>query len=189
MQLLNVTNAPIYLPYGKAPLPFGDPLVLTVTIAAPGVATIVGYSPTNGDAITISTTGALPTGLAVGTTYYVVNASGQTAQLSATKGGGAITTTGTQSGVHTAHLISGQVDGTVYPFKPTGTVLVVNQTAGTLVLQGAADTNTTGSYGNPAGPGSYSTIASVPANSMALATINYDWIRVSTAATLALIQN
>jgi hypothetical protein len=42
----------------------------------------------------------LPTGLLVGTTYYVVNSSGTTFQLSATHGGAAINTSGTQSGVH-----------------------------------------------------------------------------------------
>lgn len=72
----------------------------TVTIASPGVFTF-GVTPSNGDAVILNTTGALPTGLVPGTVYYVVNASGNTCNLSATYGGSAITTTGSQSGDHT----------------------------------------------------------------------------------------
>jgi hypothetical protein len=71
----------------------------TVTIASPGVLTL-GFAPTNGLAITLETTGALPTGLSVGTVYYVVNAAGFTCNLAATYGGTAITTSGSQSGTH-----------------------------------------------------------------------------------------
>ena len=76
------------------------PAVFTVTIAAPGVFTApINFS--NGDAIVLNTTGALPTGLTPGTIYYVVNASGSTFNLATTYGGAAITTTGSQSGTHT----------------------------------------------------------------------------------------
>jgi hypothetical protein len=71
------------------------PLEFTVTIASPGVFT---GNLRDGTAVTLNTTGALPTGLAVGTVYYVVNSTGTTFNLSATYGGAAITTTGTQSG-------------------------------------------------------------------------------------------
>jgi hypothetical protein len=73
----------------------------TVTIAAPGVVTWNAHGLSNGTAVVLSTTGALPTGLAAATTYYVVNATTNTFELSATKGGAAITTSGAQSGVHT----------------------------------------------------------------------------------------
>jgi hypothetical protein len=56
----------------------------------------------NGMAVRFSTTGALPTGLTAGTTYYVVNAGAGTFQVAATVGGSAIVTSGTQSGTHTA---------------------------------------------------------------------------------------
>ena len=69
----------------------------TVTIASPGVLTVAS-SLRNGTAIMLNTTGALPTGLSVGVVYYVVGSSGTTCNLSATFGGAAITTTGTQSG-------------------------------------------------------------------------------------------
>jgi len=73
----------------------------TVTIASPGVVTYSGASLVNNTAVILQTTGALPTGLTVGATYYVVNSSGTTFNLAATPGGAAINTTGTQSGTHT----------------------------------------------------------------------------------------
>jgi len=72
-----------------------------ITIDAPGVVT-VNSAPANGDLVTFSTTGALPTGLTAGTTYYVVNRTSTTFEVSATSGGSAITTSGSQSGVQTA---------------------------------------------------------------------------------------
>lgn len=75
----------------------------TVTIASPGVFTNVGHGCLLDDAVNFTTTGALPTGLVVGTVYYVISA-GLTAdafQVAATKGGAAINTSGTQSGTHT----------------------------------------------------------------------------------------
>jgi hypothetical protein len=71
----------------------------TVTIASPAVVTFSVTLPNN-TAVQLLTTGALPTGLVPGTVYYVINASGTTCNLSATAGGSAITTTGTQSGTH-----------------------------------------------------------------------------------------
>lgn len=76
---------------------------VTVTIAAPGVFTDAAHGMSIGDQVSFSTTGALPTGLTAGTTYFVVAAGFTTGaySVSATSGGSAITTTGTQSGVHT----------------------------------------------------------------------------------------
>ena len=73
--------------------------VFTVTIATPGVLTTT-LNLANGTALVLNTTGALPTGLLVGTVYYVVGVSGSQFSLAATYGGAAITTTGTQSGTH-----------------------------------------------------------------------------------------
>ncbi len=77
----------------------------TVTIASPGVFTSANApSLANGVGIVIQTTGALPTGLTPGNVYYVVNygTDGATSfRLSATVGGSAINTSGTQSGTHT----------------------------------------------------------------------------------------
>lgn len=74
---------------------------ITATIAAPGVVTDTAHGFSDGDTVKFTTTGALPTGITSGTTYYVINSATNTYQLAATKGGSAITTTGTQSGVHT----------------------------------------------------------------------------------------
>lgn len=75
---------------------------VTVTIAAPGVFTWNAHGLAAGSRIQLTTTGALPTGLTAATTYFVVSPTANTFSLSATRGGAAITTTGTQSGVHTA---------------------------------------------------------------------------------------
>lgn len=76
---------------------------VTITIASPGVLTIPKHGLAVNQAVTIATTGALPTGLTAGTIYYVKTVlSADTFTLSATEGGTVIATTGSQSGVHTA---------------------------------------------------------------------------------------
>jgi len=78
----------------------------TITIAAPGVVTWNAHGiPENGE-VTLATTGALPTGIGASIKYFVKNVTTNTFELSATPGGTSITTSGTQSGVHT---------GTFYP--------------------------------------------------------------------------
>ena len=72
-----------------------------ISIAAPGVIT-VSSAPANGDMVNFTTTGSLPTGLSVGTYYFVVNRTSTTFQVATTAGGSAITTSGSQSGDHTA---------------------------------------------------------------------------------------
>lgn len=85
---------------GVAPLS----ATVTMTIAAPGVVTDTAPRVT-GTPVKLSTTGALPTGLVAGTTYYVTSPSGNTYSLASTYAnallGTGITTTGSQSGVHT----------------------------------------------------------------------------------------
>ena len=71
----------------------------TVTIATPAVLTTT-IPLTDGMVIYLTTDGALPTGLNVGQIYYVVNSSGTSSNLSATYGGAAINTSGSQSGTH-----------------------------------------------------------------------------------------
>jgi len=71
----------------------------TVTISTPGVLS-TSLNLANGTALMLTTTGALPTGLLVGTVYYVVAVSGTQFSLAATYNGAAINTTGSQSGVH-----------------------------------------------------------------------------------------
>jgi len=75
---------------------------VTITIASPGVVTWTAHGLSNGMPVRLSTSGALPTGLSVSTTYYVINKAVDTFQLSATVGGSAINTSGSQSGAHSA---------------------------------------------------------------------------------------
>lgn len=73
----------------------------TVTIASPGVFTLNGHGLWNNDPVYLTTSGALPTGLAQNTLYYVKSVTTNTFRLSATRGGADINTTGSQSGTHT----------------------------------------------------------------------------------------
>jgi len=77
---------------------------VTITIASPGVVTWNSHGFSNGTSVGFYTTGALPTGLTAGTNYYVVNSTTNTFQVSATKGGAAINTSGSQSGTQYAFL-------------------------------------------------------------------------------------
>jgi len=79
-----------------------SPAAFTVTIGASAVVT-TSISLPNNTPVILTNTGypsALPTGLTVGTTYYVKNTTGTTFNLSLTPGGAAITTSGSQSGLH-----------------------------------------------------------------------------------------
>jgi len=70
---------------------------VTITIASPAVVTAsIGLN--EGSAIQFATTGALPTGITAGTTYYVSSVSGLTFQLLDSTGA-VVNTSGTQSGV------------------------------------------------------------------------------------------
>lgn len=195
MQLLAVTNLPINLALDRAPVPFGDPIEgATATAAAPGVFTVPGYdAPAVGDALsfTFLAGGSMPAPLVAGAQIYVqaiVSAALGTFNVSLTKGGAAVTTTTTGS-LLVAHLLSGETDGVVLPFKPNNTVLVENNSGGTLVLQTTNDANL--GVGPSQGPASanWATLVSLTAGGQALATINNDWIRVSTSGTLYLQQN
>lgn len=80
-------------------------ITATVTIAAPGVFTATSHGYIAGDSVVFTTTGALPTGIVANTVYFVTATSlaANTFTVSATLGGAAITTTGSQSGTHTLH--------------------------------------------------------------------------------------
>ena len=198
MQLLNIAKLPIYLPYDKAPVPFGDPFTTaTVTSAAPGVFTVKGYQPLLNDAVQLSisalSTATLDTAFTAGVTYYAVNitTAAGTFSLSTQKNGtGQSTQAVNVQGPLTVHLISNQVDGTVQPFKTGNTVLAINLSTQAVFLQGAPDLNTA-SYGNPTGPGTSVLIATIGTSAMALVTLSQDWLLTTSAGpgTLSLIQN
>lgn len=89
----------------------------TVTIASPGVVTSAAHGFVANDQIVFATTGALPTGITAGTTYYVI-ATGLTTndfQFSTSLAGAAVNTSGSQSGTHTVQHIN----------APGGTFLLI----------------------------------------------------------------
>lgn len=90
-----------------------DNATVTMTIATPCVVTWTSNPLRNGDQVIFSTTGALPTGLTAGTTYFVVNAGADGAgkfRVAAALNGADINTSGSQSGTHTAHSRSTHVN-------------------------------------------------------------------------------
>jgi len=89
-------GAPLY--YWNASIGLSNSVV-SMTIASPCVVTAV-VTLADGTPITLGTTGALPTGLLPGVTYYTKYLTAATFNLAATSGGVAINTSGTQSGVH-----------------------------------------------------------------------------------------
>ncbi|TWA24763.1 hypothetical protein [Sinorhizobium medicae] len=93
-------NYPFKLLFNDAPP--AKTSTVTITVATPGVISWNAHGLAAGTPVKFSTTGALPTGLTAGTTYYVVSPSANDFQVAATPGGAAIATSGTQSGIHTA---------------------------------------------------------------------------------------
>lgn len=79
---------------------------VTISIAAPGVVTWNGHGLAADMEVVFSSTGSLPGGIAAGVTYYVLSPAANTFSLAAAPGGPAITTTGAQSGTHTATATS-----------------------------------------------------------------------------------
>lgn len=76
----------------------------TVSIASPAVATS-SNELYEGEPIQLVSTGALPTGLSIGSIYYARNViAGTTFNLSATPTGALINTSGTQSGTHSISI-------------------------------------------------------------------------------------
>lgn len=75
----------------------------TVTIANPGVIMHTAHGLAADTAVMLATTGALPTGLAAGTTYYVRNPTTDNYELAEVAGGNSINTTGSQSGTHSVN--------------------------------------------------------------------------------------
>lgn len=141
-------SAAVYLPYDAAPIPFGDPLVATMTNATGTVVTIPGYQPATNDALSFSYSGAgasligtqvyagsLASTFNFNVVYYATPTSTSapwTFTLSTRVSGSGVTSvsnwltavTGSQSIV--AHLLSNQSDGPKTPFKTGATVLAMN---------------------------------------------------------------
>lgn len=107
---IDITGAPCYLPQAVTGLTLTsqniaatDTIItgnVTTAVASPGVVGWTGHPLVVNQAISFTTSGALPTGLTAGVTYYVI-ATGLTAnqfEVAATPGGAAINFTGSTSG-------------------------------------------------------------------------------------------
>jgi hypothetical protein len=74
----------------------------SISNASPAVLTLNSHGRAIGDAIVLTTSGALPAGLTAGTVYYIISAGfgANSFQVSATAGGSAINTSDAGSGTH-----------------------------------------------------------------------------------------
>jgi hypothetical protein len=94
---------------------------VTITIATPGVVTLNSHGFLTGESIYLTTTGALPTGLAVDTLYFVIAVDANTFRLATSYAnaiaGTAINTSGSQSGTHTLFFCPYGLGSTTSNFK------------------------------------------------------------------------
>jgi hypothetical protein len=84
----------------------------SISNGTPAVFTKNSHGLANGDALVLSTSGTLPTGLTVGTVYYVINQATNTFNVSLTVGGAAVNTTGAGSGTHSMTYVYSDVTST-----------------------------------------------------------------------------
>lgn len=103
---------------------------VTITIATPGVVTWTAHGFATGQAVVFTTTGALPTGITAGTTYYVSSAglATDTFQLATTlanavAGSPVVNTSGSQSGTQTGSAAVGGYGTGYAPTSQTGTAI------------------------------------------------------------------
>lgn len=102
----------------------------TVTIASPAVVTKATHGLVTGDQIRFTTTGALPTGLSIGVSFYVIKIDANTFNVASSYENALndvkVTTSGSQSGVHTLYSLPyGVYEGSEY--INYGTFKVVEQ--------------------------------------------------------------
>lgn len=83
---------------------YASKLQAAFTAAATNLITSAAHGLLNDDLVHVSSTGTLPAGLSASTDYYVIDATTNTFQLSATMGGAAVDITDTGSGTHSFHL-------------------------------------------------------------------------------------
>jgi len=115
-----------------------------MTIATPAVVTHTTHGLATGDKIYLTTTGALPTGLSVDTTYYVIkidaNSYNLATSLANAIAGVQIATSGSQSGTHTC--VSGGLQYTNSQGDLTGTAVSTGY-VGQVIEPSSAITQTT----------------------------------------------
>lgn len=126
----------------------------TITIASPGVVTWTAHGTYCATAINFTTTGALPTGIVAGTTYYITCGASfltNSFQLSTTIAnaiaGTSLNTSGTQSGVHT--VINSAVMTSAVINDLAGVQLTAGQwsCSGLVIAKPAASTTTSSAFG------------------------------------------
>jgi hypothetical protein len=130
---------------------------VTITIATPGVVTWTSHGLSTGTPVIFSTTGALPTGITAGATYYVIFVNVNTFRIATSLAnalaGTAVNTSGSQSGTQTGSR------GAI-----TQTSSVQSVVAGTTNFPGA-DMLITGSQGTGTGAGGSLIFQVAPAGS------------------------
>lgn len=134
-----------------------------ISIGTPAVVTVAA-SPAVDAPVVFKTSGALPTGLTVGTVYYVLSASrtATTFRVSTSIGGSAVDTTGAGSGTHTVY--TGAFASTA-PAGTSDTQVATTQFASTAAVAGGKFTNAI-NYATPA------TVASTATTDIGAATSN-----------------
>lgn len=103
--------------------------VSSITNASPGVINYTNTFAAN-DPVVFSTSGALPTGLTAGTTYYVsaTGLTGSAFSVSATAGGALINTSSAGSGTHSVTSIYSALSATAqWQFAQTGNLVFATQ--------------------------------------------------------------
>lgn len=127
----------------------GPTNTVTMTIATPAVVTFNAHGMAVGQPVIFNTTGALPTGVTAGTTYYIIAAGfgANSFQFSATQGGAAVNTSGVQSGVHTltgpVHYIYAYMSGATMTLEAGLTSTANAAQAGTGVVTKSGDATRT----------------------------------------------
>lgn len=102
----------------------GEESTVTISSATPAVVTWNAHGLAAGTTVRFETTGALPTGLVAGTTYFVAATPApatNTFSISATIGGSAIATTAAGSGIHTAYASDPGESDLLFGFAMRGT--------------------------------------------------------------------
>jgi len=141
---------------------------ISVSINSPAVVTANAHGLQVGDQVYFTTTGALPTGMSPNTLYYVIAAGygANSFEFSASRGGAAVNTSGSQSGTHTMTICPfGLGDGST-------TFNLPDMRANVPVGYKAADANM-GYYGQKGGEATHQlTTTEMPSHTHSISTYN-----------------
>lgn len=152
----------------------------TITIASPAVITFNSHGYATNDPISFDTTGALPTGLAINTIYFVTAPTSNTFEVASVASGSAMSTSGSQSGTQYAWrnntIPSGVTDGAIYFVK---TVVDANTFTFSKTAGGSAINTTTSQVGKIVGQtGNDSNSGVAATRTGALLTVGAAWAQI-----------